>query len=145
MYTCHFERPENDQGAHCSPKPWNPCLHGLCVTAATRPLWPLWTTKTSVLAQQVNRRRQSGGMQSHYHGPLARYVKLRVAHASGMPGTFSPPPRDSDPDMHQGTCVTHVPWCMPGSLTSAFLLKSVAGKTFPAFRAHAQPASLRIW
>ena len=27
------------------------------------------------------------------HGPLARYVNLRVAHALGMPGTFSPPPR----------------------------------------------------
>ena len=25
------------------------------------------------------------------HGPLARYVKFRVAHAPGMPGTFSPP------------------------------------------------------
>ena len=24
------------------------------------------------------------------HGPLTRYVKLRVAHAPGMPGTFSP-------------------------------------------------------
>ena len=24
--------------------------------------------------------------------PLARYVNLRVAHAPGMPGTFSPPP-----------------------------------------------------
>ena len=22
-----------------------------------------------------------------------------------------------DPDMHHGTCVTHVPWCMSGSLT----------------------------
>ena len=38
------------------------------------------------------------------HGPLTRYVKLRVAHAPGMPGTFSPPPRNSDPDMHHGTC-----------------------------------------
>ena len=55
------------------------------------------------------------------HGPLARYVKLRVAHATGMPGTFSLPPRVSDPDMHHGTCVTHVSWCMPGSLTSGFL------------------------
>ena len=45
--------------------------------------------------------------------PLARYVKLRVAHALGMPGTFSPPPRVSGPDMHQDTCVTYVPWCMP--------------------------------
>ena len=54
------------------------------------------------------------------HGPLTRYVKLRIVHAPGMPGTFSPPPRVNDPDMHHGTCVTcvtHVPWCMPGSLT----------------------------
>ena len=55
------------------------------------------------------------------NGPLARYVKLRVAHAPGMPGTFSPPPQVSDPGMHHGTCVMHVPWCMPGSLTSGFL------------------------
>ena len=74
------------------------------------------------------------------HGPLTRYVKLRVAHAPGMPGTSpplerSPPPPPgtfptpppphwlqrmllvSDPDMHHGTCVSHVPWCMSGSLT----------------------------
>ena len=37
-----------------------------------------------------------------------------------MPGTFSPPTPVSDPDMHHGTCVTHVPWCMSGSLTSGF-------------------------
>ena len=55
------------------------------------------------------------------HGPLTRYAKLRVAHAPGMPGTFSPPPLVSDPDMHHGTCLTHVPWCMPGSLTSGSL------------------------
>ena len=40
---------------------------------------------------------------------------------SGMPGTFSPPPWVSDPDMHHGTCMAHVPWCLPGSLTSSFL------------------------
>ena len=56
-----------------------------------------------------------------YHGYLARYVKLWVAHAPGMPRTFSPPPRVSDPDMHNDTCVTHVSWCMPGSLTRGFL------------------------
>ena len=44
-----------------------------------------------------------------------------VVHAPGMPGTFSPPPRVSYPDMHHGTCVVHVPWCIPGSLTSGFL------------------------
>ena len=40
---------------------------------------------------------------------------------SVLPGTFSPPPRVSDPDIHHGTCVTHVPWCMSGSFTSCFL------------------------
>ena len=63
-----------------------------------------------------------------WHGPLTRYVKLRVAHAPGMPGTFSPPPRVSDPDMHHGTCVTHVPWCITGSLTSGFLGNRWRGK-----------------
>ena len=45
-----------------------------------------------------------------------------------MPRKFSPPPRVSDPDMHHVTCVTHVPWCMPGSLTSGFLWSRWRGK-----------------
>ena len=54
------------------------------------------------------------------HPPWAscQIGKIACAHAPGMPGRFSPPPRVSDPDMHHGTCVTHVPWCMPGSLNS---------------------------
>ena len=52
---------------------------------------------------------------------LSLYAKLRVVHAPGMPGTCSSPSWVSDPDMHHGTCVTHVPWCMSGSLTSDFL------------------------
>ena len=79
------------------------------------------------------------------YGPLARYVKLRVAHAPGILGTFSPPPRVSDPDMHHGTCVTHVPWCMPGSRSTGFLWSRRWVETFPAFPAHAQPEILRIW
>ena len=67
------------------------------------------------------------------------------AYAPGMPGTFSSPPRVSDPDMHHGTCVTHVPWCMPGSLTNGFFWSQRRGKTFPASPAHAQPATVRIW
>ena len=55
------------------------------------------------------------------HGPLVRYIKLRFAHAPGMPEMFSPPLRVSDSDMHHSTCVMHVPWCIPGSLTSSFL------------------------
>ena len=38
---------------------------------------------------------------------FTRYVTLRDAHATVKPGPFSPPP----------TNVTHVPWCMSGSLT----------------------------
>ena len=53
---------------------------------------------------------------------------MRVAHAPGMLGTFPSPPRVSDPDMHHSTCVTHVPWCMPGSLTSCFLWSRWWGK-----------------
>ena len=64
----------------------------------------------------------------HSHGPLTRYVKLRVAHAPGMPGTFSPSPRVSDPDMQHGTCARHVPWCMPGSPTTGFLWNQWRGK-----------------
>ena len=63
-------------------------------------------------------------MSSWPHGPLTRYVKLQVTHAPGMPGKFSPAAvfkgnRSivSDPGIHHGTCVTHVPWCMSRSLT----------------------------
>ena len=43
---------------------------------------------------------------------------------AGNAGTFSRPPRVSDPDTHHGTCVT----CMPGSLTSGFLWSRWRGK-----------------
>ena len=45
-----------------------------------------------------------------------------------MTGKFSLPLRVCDPDMHHGTCVMHVPWCMPGSLTSGFLWTQWWGK-----------------
>ena len=81
------------------------------------------------------------------HLPWASYQirKIAAAHAPGMPETSCPPPQESDPDMHHGTCVTHVPWCMLGSLTSGFFWSRRVGKTFPTFPAHAQPAILRIW
>ena len=41
---------------------------------------------------------------------------------------FPPPSQVSDPDMHHATWVTHVPWCMPGSLTSSFLRSRWWGK-----------------
>ena len=79
-----------------------------------------------------------------FHGPFTRYVKLRIAHMSEMPGTSSPYRRQRKPlviypGMHYGTCVTHVLGCMPVSLIRSGV------KTFPAFPAHVQPSSLRIW
>ena len=60
-----------------------------------------------------------------------RKKKLRVLHAPGKPGTFSPQPQVSDSGMHHGTYERHVPWCMLRSLTSDFLwsrgLKNVPG------------------
>ena len=47
---------------------------------------------------------------------------------SGNAGTFSLSPRVSDPDMHHGTCATHVPCCMSGPLTSGFLWSRRRGK-----------------
>ena len=79
------------------------------------------------------------------HGPLTRYVKLQVTHAPGMPGTFPPRRRFqrksivSDPGMHHGTCVTHVPWCISGSLTCG------DGENVPGFPGACAPAILRIW
>ena len=66
-----------------------------------------------------------------WHGHLARYITFRVAHAPGMPGMFSPPLRVIDPDTHYGTCVTHVQWCMLGSLTSGFHFEVGDGGNFP--------------
>ena len=51
----------------------------------------------------------------YLHRLLARYVKLMVAHALGMPGTFFPPPTSKE-TIRSCTCVTHVLWCMSGSL-----------------------------
>ena len=48
-------------------------------------------------------------------------------------------------DMHHGTCVTHVPWCMPESLTSDFLWSRWREKAYQAFPVHAQAAILHIW
>ena len=39
------------------------------------------------------------------HEPPTRYVKLRVAHAPGLPGTIAPLPRATDPDVHHARAV----------------------------------------
>ena len=73
------------------------------------------------------------------NGSLARYVKLWVAHTPGIPERF---PRHRGLAIltygtcvtygtsHNGTCVTQVLWCMPGSLTNGFLWSRWRGKRF---------------
>ena len=63
---------------------------------------------------------------SFSHGLFARYIILRVAHAPGMPGTFT---------RHRGLAIptwitAHAwrTWCMSGSLTSGFLWSRWRGK-----------------
>ena len=52
---------------------------------------------------------------------------------------FQRKPIVSDPGMHHGTCVTHVPWCMSGSLTCG------DGENVPGIPGACAPAILRIW
>ena len=46
-------------------------------------------------------------------------------------------PLVSDPGMHHGTCVLHVPWCMSGPLTR--------GENVPGIPGACLPTVLRIW
>ena len=57
----------------------------------------------------------------------------------GNAGTFSLPPRVSVPNMHHGTCVTHVPWCILWPLTSGFLWSVWRGKHSRHFRRMRNP------
>ena len=52
---------------------------------------------------------------------------------------FQRKPLVSDPGMHHGTCLTHVPWCMSGSLTCG------DGGNVPGIPGACAPAILRIW
>ena len=52
---------------------------------------------------------------------------------------FQSKPLVSDPGMHHGTCVTHVPWCMSGSLTRG------DRENVPGIPGACAPTILRIW
>ena len=47
--------------------------------------------------------------------------------------------RVTDPDMHHGACLTHLPWCMPGSLTRSFLWSRFWGKPYRHSRRMRKP------
>ena len=79
--------------------------------------------------------------------PWASYQirKIAVCACAGNAGNVFPhrrfrrKPLVSDPSMHHGTCVTHVPWCMSGSLTCG------GGENVPGIPGACAPAILRIW
>ena len=54
-------------------------------------------------------------------------------------GRLQKKPLASDPDMHHGTCMTHVPWRMSGSLTRC------GGENVPGIPGACASATLRIW
>ena len=108
-----------------------PGIPGTCATRnftyLVRGPW-LWCKFTGASLYWIvflsQRRIQQASQDCCLNGPLARYRKLWVASAPGMPGKFSPPPKfwvpkrlASDRGMQHGTCVTHVPWCKSGSQT----------------------------
>ena len=53
--------------------------------------------------------------------------KIEGCARAGNAGNDSPLARVSNTDMHDIMCVTHVPWCMPRSLTSGFLISRLRG------------------
>ena len=67
------------------------------------------------------------------NGPLTRYVTLRVAHAPGMPGTFSSAAEfKGNRELTIPVCITVRVWrtCRDACRDCS---PAVAGKTFPAF------------
>ena len=79
------------------------------------------------------------GITQHCQWASYQIRKIAGCACAGNAGNVSPrrrlqrKPLVSDPGMHHGTCVTHVPWCMSGSFNCG------DGETFPAFPAHAHP------
>ena len=54
-----------------------------------------WVRKR-LLTKRISGVMDNLGDRWRYNGPLNRYVKLRVSHAPGMPGTFSLPPTSKE-------------------------------------------------
>ena len=85
-----------------------------------------------------------------YHQKFAVWASYQIRKIAGCAcagnaGNVSPrrrfkrKPIVGDPGMHHGTCVTHVPWCMSGSLTCG------DGENVPGIPGACAPAILRIW
>ena len=108
----------------------------LCCT-----LWLEFPTGKDKTNTGIFRNNKVNTMATDALPPWASYQIRKIAgcECAGNAGNVFPrrqiqrKPLVSDPGMHHGTCVTHVPWCMSESLTRG------GGKTFPVFPAHAHP------
>ena len=88
--------------------------------------------------------------EHHFKCPTLTWASYQIRKIAGCAcagnaGNVSPrrrfqrKPIVGDPGMHHGTCVTHVPWCMSGSLTCG------DGENVPGIPGACAPAILRIW
>ena len=99
------------------------------------------------LARDVNLADYMVNVLADPQAPWASYQIRKIAGCAcaGNAGNVFPrrrfqmKPLVSDPGMHHGTCVTHVPWCMSGSLTCG------DGENVPGIPGACAPAILRIW
>ena len=76
----------------------------------------------------IKYRRQTGNRISCSMGLLPDTENCALRRHREWRERFPPLPRVSDPDMHHGTCVTHVSWCKPWSLTRVYLWSQWRGK-----------------
>ena len=92
-----------------------------CVTARFSPQRPVVCSFDLLLAETRcgTRSRCAANLSTMGLLPDTQNCGLRMRRECRERFTHHPPQRNrlvSDPDMHHGTCVTHVPWCMSGSL-----------------------------
>ena len=107
-----------------------------------------WTIP--VLSQSCENERLCGGLVRPSTQRLTKWASYQIRKIAGCACAgnagnvfprrrFQRKPLVSDPGMHHGTCVTHVPWCMSGSRTRG------GGKNVPGIPGACAPAISRIW
>ena len=104
-------------------------------------------TISGIFGRNINTEAYSQPTKCWIHRQWASYQIRKIADCAcaGNAGNVFPrrrfqrKPLVSDPGMHHGTCVTHVPWCMSGSLTCG------DGENVPGIPGACAPAILRIW
>ena len=101
------------------------------------------TTKVVEILPRVRQARayftQSISWASYQIRKIKGYACAGNARNVFPPAEIQRKPWVSDPGMHHGTCVTHVPWCMSGLLTRG------GGENVRSIPGACAPASLRIW